>query len=131
MSPDSFQSIGWLLLAGAGLAGALNQGLTLLDRWKEKPSASEVAAEAARRFVTTDVCAASHTNFVQRLSALETSHSQLEKRIDSSLTGIRAEMSDMERRLNRNDEERTQKIHDRLNDILRCVGELSGEVHAK
>ena len=41
---------------------------------------------------------------------------------------VRVELGDMERRLNKSDEDRTQHLHDRLNDILGELGELRGKV---
>jgi hypothetical protein len=44
------------------------------------------------------------------------------------MEGLQKEMGDMERRLNRADEERTADLHTRLNEILEKVSELRGQV---
>ena len=123
------------------LAGGI---LKLTDRLRDKPSASEVANKAAETFARREAAEELRT----RLAALEALRESdlkdasfsrkniydemrnMEKRIDSALVGIRAEMGELERRLNSADEARTLKIHDRLNEILSDLGEMRGEHHA-
>lgn len=119
--------------------------LALTDRLKDKPSASEVAERADGKFADRNALA----ELAARLAAVEELRNSdlkdasfsrkniydemrnMEKRIDASLIGMRAEMADLERRLNKSDEERTLKLHDRLNEILSDLGEMRGEVHAR
>lgn len=48
------------------------------------------------------------------------------KALYQQIEGVRKEMGEMERRLNADDEKRTQALHERINDILEAVGELRG-----
>jgi hypothetical protein len=134
----------WLacLLFVAGLAKTV---LSLTDRLRDKPSAGEVAERSAEKFTPRETA----DELRARITAIEALRNtdqeaasfsrkniydemrNMEKRIDAALIGIRAEMGDLERRLNASDESRTLKLHDRLNEILTDLGEMRGEVHAK
>ena len=110
---------------------------------------SPLVVKGEEKFVTTRECSESNAKLFARIAAIEqlrntdleaASYSRkniydemrnMEKRIDAALVGIRAEMGELERRLNASDETRTLKLHDRLNEILGDLGEMRGEVHAK
>lgn len=69
MDPTHYASIGWLLLALAGLAGALNQGAGagFLDRLKPKPSPQDVANDAAGKFTPRETA----DEIKQRIAVME------------------------------------------------------------
>ena len=143
-APDSFSSIGWLLIALAGLAGALNQGLGLIERFRPKPEAGEVERDARERFATKAECQRHHDVIEQRLSQAEVLRvadakdsalsrrgvyeelKKAEKESAEKIAHLSKEMAEMERRLNHADEERSLALHTRLNEILAEVSELRG-----
>lgn len=145
--PTHFSSIGWLLLCLAALAGALNQGLGLMDRFRDKPAAGEVQRETAAGYVSKQECARTMADLNARLTQLDqwrvtdakdgansrrSIYDELktvERKSAESVTALQREMGEMERRLNRADEERTLAVHARLNEILAEVSELRGEMH--
>lgn len=50
--PNSYSSIGWLLVAVVALITGVNQVLKLVDRVKDKPAPSDLARDIATRFTT-------------------------------------------------------------------------------
>ncbi|GEM_PF-2293594 len=139
-------TIAGFLACAAFLAGLVNQLMKIVDRIKDKPAPGEVQREAADKYVTKAECARLHALTEQNLSGLNTMRVQDAKDFAASrgkiydevksmrtavadeLVKVRAEMGDMERRLSRDDEDRTTKIHDRLNEILAEVSEVRGEL---
>ena len=136
------------MLSLAALAAAMNQGLALVDRWKDKPPAGEVAREAATLYVRKSDCDRLHGDMERKLGAMQTIREsdardgaasrrlihdeikQLERVNAERIAALSREMGDMERRIMSADEVRTKELHQRLNDILAEVGELRGEMHA-
>lgn len=113
MDPGSAQSIGWLALTAAGAAGAANQVLKLMDRFKEKPPPSET-------YVTIKECKVMHSSQELRIGKLE-----------CEVAAIRSEIRIMGEDLDKKDEARAVAIHSRLNDILEKVSLVRGQVGNK
>jgi uncharacterized membrane protein len=62
-----------------------------------------------------------HENIFSRLNGADRGHSgQFER--------VRQEMHEMELRINKSSEERTEKTHNRINEVLEAVSELRGQV---
>lgn len=123
------------LACAAFLVGLVNQALKLVDRIKDKPAPGEVRAEAAEKFVTKSDCQKYHQALDGRLTFLDTQRVTDAKDAGASRRGIynevesvRKEMVDMERRINKADEDRTTGLHNRLNEILAEVSEIRGRI---
>jgi hypothetical protein len=110
MDPGSAQAIGWLALTAAGAAGAANQVLKLMDRFKEKPPPADT-------YVTIKECKAMHSTQESRIGKLE-----------CEVTAIRTEIKSMGEDLDRKDEARAVAIHNRLNDILEKLSLVRGQI---
>jgi len=136
----SFVGCAFFLVAG------WNQVEKFFDRRKDRPPASEVRAEIVDKFVTKDQCENYHQALERRIAFLDTQRVEdakdgsvsrsriydemkaIQKTTMDELAHVRTEMGDMERRLNKADEDRTSDIHDRVNQILGEVREMRGEI---
>lgn len=101
----------------------IKNGLSLVDRIKDKPPAHEVRAEAATTY-STKVELKDHV--IQDFQE----HSNLWSKIGGMERGLTQQIQEMERRLNTQDEERTQRVHTRLDEILGDMREMRGEMKA-
>ena len=132
-TPDSPQAVGWLLLALAAIAVALNQVLRLADRWKDKPPAGEIQRDALERFATKMECEQRHRAATEDLRNVWSKIGGVERGLkadmDAKVGSLARELVEMERRINNADEERTLKLHDRLNEILGDMREMRGEMN--
>jgi hypothetical protein len=63
-----------------------------------------------------------------RFKALEESSKEMAKHISNELTIVRREIHESENRISDSGEERSVKIHDRLNEVLKVVSRLEGRV---
>ena len=122
--PTSYQAIGWLIVALAALVVILNNGLKLADRMKGKPPASQVAAESAEKFV-------SKPEFREHVHRSDVEHQNIWKKLGGLERGLGAEMKAMELRIQESDEHRSEKLHDRVNEVLAAVSELRGAMERK
>jgi hypothetical protein len=118
--------------------GLIITGLKLVREFRGQPEAAAVQAEAADRYVTKAVCERYHQAMDARLEALMGQRavdlqtgSASRKGIYVELECVRKEMVEMERRINKADEDRTTGLHDRLNEILGEVSEMRGMLKAK
>lgn len=122
----------------ACLAIVLVIGLLIVKVAKEirgHPVAGDVRAESADKFVTKAQCEKYHQALDGRLSFLDNQRITDAKDAAGSRKGIytevetvRKEMVEMERRLNKADEDRTTGLHERLNEILAEVSEMRGQM---
>lgn len=122
--PASYSAIGWLLVSAAALAAALNQGLKLLDRWKDKPAPGDVALHSATTFATKQDCLNNHRRADEELQKIWSKIGGMER-------GLTTQIQEMERRINKSDEDRSKNLHDRINDILAAVSKLSGIIEQR
>ena len=118
--------------------GMVVLGMKLVREFRGRPAAAEVQAEAAEKFVTKAMCERYHQAMDARVeylagqrSADAQAGSQSRKGIYVELECVRKEMVEMERRINKADEERTTGLHDRLNEILGEVSEMRGMMKSK
>lgn len=133
----------WLACAAFVVGLALGI-ISLVDRLKAKPSPQEVADSAQAKFARREEsdelkCRLAAMEQLRQSDLRDASLSRkniydemrgMEKRIDASLVGVRTEMGELERRLNKSDEERTAKLHESLNCIATELAEIRGEFHA-
>lgn len=122
--PTNYVALGWLFVGLAAMATAINQVFKLVDRFKDKPSGGEVRAEAVDKFVT-------KPEFNAHVARNLQEHDHFFKKVSGVERGLSREMQEMERRLNTIAEERTVKLHDRLNEILGDMREMRGEMTRK
>jgi hypothetical protein len=125
----------------ACLAIVLVIGLLIVKVAKEirgHPAALEVRAESADKFVTKSDCEKRHQALDAQLGFLNVQRvtdakdaAGSRKGIYTEVEGVRKEMAEMERRLNRADEDRTTGLHARLNEILAEVSEMRGQMKAQ
>jgi hypothetical protein len=97
--PNHFGSIGWFLVVLVAIVMGVNAVLKLIDRFKEKPPANET-------YQTLAMCRQIHSGVDDRLNKSECAAKE-----------VRAEIRDMEHRLNNSDEQRSVAIHNRINDV--------------
>ena len=74
--------------------------------------------------VSREMCEARHYELTRRLN----SH---DEQIAELWRAVRIEIPELERRLNAANEERIAKVHARINEVLKAVSELKGEVESK
>ena len=118
--------------------GMIITGLKLVKEFRGQPEAAAVQAESAERYVSKAVCERYHQAMDARLEALMGQRSvdlqagaASRKGIYVELECVRKEMVEMERRINKADEERTTGLHDRLNEIMGEMSEMRGMLKAK
>jgi hypothetical protein len=144
--PTGSQLLIWLgcaaivIGAAAGLLALVNQFFTLkrnvVGKRKTEILPSPLEVREAHEFAKERDCADRHRLAMEGLAEIRQQRitdakdaAGSRKGIYTEIESVRKEMGDMERRLNTADEERTQALHGRLNDILLAVGELRGKVN--
>jgi len=133
--PNLYSSIGWATVIMGSIFVIINQGASLVDRLKSKPAPADVRAESLDKFATkVDLQQAvlkndqEHNNVWSKIGGMERG---LKEEIDLKVTGVSRELVEMERRLNKSDEERTSRVHDRLDNIFAEVAEMRGAMTGK
>jgi hypothetical protein len=122
-TPGALELAGFLGCLFFVVAGA-NAILKLTDRFKDKPPASEVRLESADKFT-------SKGEFKDHVVLDLQEHSNLWSKIGGLERGLQKDIKDMELRLNASDEQRSSALHDRVNEILAAVSELSGRINKR
>lgn len=122
----------------ACLAIVLVIGLLILKVAKEirgRPEAAEVQTEAAGLYMRKRDCEKMHANLDARVAFIDAQRTADVKEASTGrrliyveVEGVRKEMVEMERRLNKADEDRTISLHNRLNEILAEVSEVRGQI---
>lgn len=125
------------LAFAVGLANGLLKlkGNVLGSAKKNEITPQPLVVQAAHDLVREKDCVSRHLTLEQQLVELRGQRIQdakdasfSRKSVYGELESVRKEMGEMERRLNTADEQRTQALHSRINDILEAVGELRGKV---
>src|SRR4051812_10842614 len=110
MEPDAKYLLQWLLALGF-LLGIIVQVITLLQyRRTQRREVSFTAEYASKQEIVT---------LVNDLAALE-------GRLDTSLENIRSDVKSDLTQIGRDGEQRSNKIHERLDTILKAVSRLEG-----
>ncbi len=136
--PGSYQSIGWILVSLFALVAGLNQVLRFYDRLKDKPAPADLKKAAAEKFVRREDCLRMHGQLEAQFALVGQQRADDAKDAVGSRKGIyeqiamvRAEMVQMERRLNEDSETRQEKVHARVDEVLRAVSRVEGKLEAK
>ena len=132
---ETSAAVGALFVTAASVAAGLNQINAWIERQKDKPAPADVAKDVVARFVSKEQWYKDQQAIEERIRFLDQQRiidakdqAGARKSLYVELEAVRHEMGDMERRLNKADEDRTTAIHNRINDILSAVGELRGVV---
>ena len=139
MTPTSIEIAAWLgcLLFIVGLA---NQLATLKEKILGKSDVTEISPQplsvrAIGDPVMEKDCVDRHQTLQNQISELRRQRnedlvksSDSRARIYEQINLVRKEIAEMERRLSTADETRSRLMHERVNQILRELGELSGIV---
>ena len=146
MQPNGTQLLVWLGCAALVLAGVsfllmiFNQSAKArqtLSGKKEKMNISPqpLLTREVSGSVTEKDCEARHASISAQLVELRkerisdaTKWDESRERMSLKIDAITNQLPEMERRLNKADEDRTTAVHNRVNDILEAVSELRGEV---
>lgn len=120
----------------AFFVGLLNGMLKLVDRMKGRGtlvSPQPLEVREAHDFVREPDCRMRHSEMERQVRELRAERNEdvksasiSRKSMYEEMKLIRKEIDEMERRLNQADETRTEKVHERINDILEAVGEIRG-----
>lgn len=128
--PASAASIGWVVLSLAALAVAWNQIDEWFGRRKDKPTGADVRSEAHDKFVLKrdfdamqEANSEAHDGIFRKIGGIE-------RGMGAKVDDMRKEMHEMELRLTKHGEERAEKTHNRINDVLAAVSNLEGRVEA-
>jgi hypothetical protein len=113
MSGPSFDAVHLAAFLGilVFLVAGANQVRTLMAGFKEQPPPSET-------YVTLKACQALHAGQDRRVQTLE-----------CTVMALSAEMKADRDRLAAAAEQRAVHLHDRINDVLKAVSELRGEIN--
>jgi hypothetical protein len=125
----------------------LNQGVKLYDRAQGNSRGTTIGPQPlmvreAEKFVTKETCMTHQNEVGEKLNRLEKAVAEARDKRDADqrdaafsrktiygeIETLRKEMAAMERRLNQDNENRSVKIHDRINEILEAVSELRGQL---
>lgn len=120
-----------VMVALCAIAAGMNQLDDFFARRKDKPAAADVRSETHEKFVL-------KTDFDAHVAANAETHDGIfrkiggvERGVGEKLERIRSEMHDMELRLTKHGEERAEKTHNRINEVLSAVSELRGQVNER
>lgn len=84
-----------------------------------------------KRVVSISPDTTSHTEFIRLSEQNRQEHTDLARRIQLVERNSRSELDARFNALMASGENRGQKIHERINEVLQAVSELRGEVHSK
>lgn len=84
------------------------------------PVGVRIEEDLAKKFQTREMCGAQHADMERRLALAE-------HEVDHLWKTIRQELPEMERRITAANEERSEKIHQRINVVLAGVSRLEGK----
>lgn len=120
-----------------------NQALGLFDRVLDRKrqigiSGQPIKVQPAKDFALADDCQQRHDTLDNALAELRKQRAEdvrdnavSRKSIYEQIGAVRSEMALMERRLSVDDELRTQKVHDRVNEVLSAVSRLDGKLEGR
>jgi len=111
--PNSFASIGWLLVGLGAIALLLNQGADFLARFKAKEPTPPLHEQYATK---------------QELAAVESKVDDIDGKIDRRFEELRKERSVSVAQLHKRIEETTSGIQARVSDLMGSFRELKGAV---
>lgn len=111
----------YVLIALVGGAAAAVSIYAVFRKQKVEIEPNPIMTQRQAKRFNHDLAEQRHTDVTRRLG----SH---DAEIDALWNSVRVDIPAMERRLNDAGEDRTGKIHDRINDILSAVMELKGKV---
>lgn len=128
-----------MCLIGAGaLAVAIKAIIETTRMVRGRPDVREISPQPlvvtpADQWVTRDESEREHAHMVERVVKIEQTVTGLSREIAAvraEVGGFQRELHEAETRINRAAEERSEKVHNRINDILAAVSELRGEITA-
>jgi hypothetical protein len=120
------QSIGWLCLALFSLIGGVNQTLRLTDRLRPKEPEPPLFKQFADRADTDQ----RFERLTKRIEFINTENDRRFSHIEVKIEASRVENRNRFDEQNRAAEERSQKIHDRINQVLEAVSNVRGHIDA-
>ena len=111
--PQSFASLGWVVVILVALITGTNQAIRLLNSLKDKPTPLEVRTETLAQYVSKEFCAAHHAQIEERLSRIETEAGEFRGATREDLRELR---------------EMIKRLHDRLDPLMAKVNFIAGRV---
>ena len=132
----------WQLILTLALIAGIGANIAVITSIKRTQRASvgpqPFVVQAAQEFITKKECEKHHASIETQLAFLNGQRvtdakdaAGSRKGIYTELEGVRKEMVEMERRINKADEDRTTGLHNRLNEILSEVSEVRGAMNAQ